>query len=85
MPFTTPGKDHTAHRLANLGLGQRGAVLLMYLLGAFGGGTAVLIGYLSTRGALYAGLVALAVILFGVAFLERAPYEKQVRKTASVV
>ena len=85
LPFTTPGKDHTAHRLANLGLGQRGAVLLMYLLGAFGGGTAVLIGYLSTRGALYAGLVALAVILLGVAYLERAPYEKQVRKTASVV
>src|SRR6202142_329238 len=47
LPFTTPGKDHTAHRLANLGLGQRGAVLIMYLLGAFGGGTAVLIGYLS--------------------------------------
>jgi UDP-GlcNAc:undecaprenyl-phosphate/decaprenyl-phosphate GlcNAc-1-phosphate transferase len=85
LPFTTPGKDHTAHRLANLGLGQRGAVLLMYLLGAFGGGTAVLIGYLSTRGALYAGLAALAVILVGVAFLERAPYEKQVRKTASPV
>ena len=85
LPFTTPGKDHTAHRLANLGLGQRGAVLLMYLLGAFGGGTAVLIGYLSTRGALYAGLVALTVILVGVAYLERAPYEKQVRKTASAV
>ena len=85
LPFTTPGKDHTAHRLANLGLGQRGAVLLMYLLGAFGGGTAVLIEYLSTRGALYAGLAALAVIWGGVAFLERAPYEKQVRKTASAV
>src|ERR1700753_2591360 len=25
IPFTTPGKDHTAHRLANLGWGQRGA------------------------------------------------------------
>jgi UDP-GlcNAc:undecaprenyl-phosphate GlcNAc-1-phosphate transferase len=85
LPFTTPGKDHTAHRLVNLGLGQRGAVLLMYLLGAFGGGTAVLIEYLSTRGALYAGLAVLAVILVGVAFLERAPYEKQVHKTASMV
>src|SRR6201998_1803189 len=27
LPFTSPGKDHSAHRLANLGLGQRGAVL----------------------------------------------------------
>src|SRR5271157_3377247 len=47
LPFTTPGKDHTAHRLANLGLGQRGAVLMLYMLGAFGGGTAVLIPNLS--------------------------------------
>src|SRR5262245_50976465 len=35
LPFATPGKDHAAHRLANLGLGQRGAVLSMYLIGAF--------------------------------------------------
>jgi len=34
LPFTTPGKDHAAHRLANLGLGQRGAVLSIYMLGA---------------------------------------------------
>src|SRR6202142_2283716 len=27
LPFATPGKDHSAHRLANLGLGQRGGVL----------------------------------------------------------
>jgi UDP-GlcNAc:undecaprenyl-phosphate/decaprenyl-phosphate GlcNAc-1-phosphate transferase len=85
LPFTTPGKDHTAHRLANLGLGQRGAVLMLYVLGAFGGGTAVLIGYLSTRGALYVGLGAIVIILLGVSWLERAPYEKQVRKTVSAV
>ncbi|HME11280.1 MAG TPA: MraY family glycosyltransferase [Candidatus Acidoferrum sp.] len=82
LPFTTPGKDHTAHRLANLGLGQRGAVLMLYMLGAFGGGTAVLIGYLSTRGALYVGLAAIAIILSGVSYLERAPYEKQSRNAS---
>ena len=27
LPFTSPGKDHTAHRLSNIGLGHRGAVL----------------------------------------------------------
>src|SRR5262249_47493867 len=42
LPFTTPGKDHAAHRLANLGFGQRGAVLALYSLGALCGGTAVL-------------------------------------------
>src|SRR5271155_1619606 len=83
LPFTTPGKDHTAHRLANLGLGQRGAVLMLYALGAFGGGVAVAIEYLSPRGALYIGLAAIAIILGGVFYLERAPYEKQIRKTAS--
>jgi UDP-GlcNAc:undecaprenyl-phosphate GlcNAc-1-phosphate transferase len=31
LPFAAPGKDHVAHRLANLGLGQRGAVLTMYM------------------------------------------------------
>src|SRR5271168_5016766 len=30
LPFTSPGKDHTAHRLSNLGMGHRGAVLAMY-------------------------------------------------------
>jgi UDP-GlcNAc:undecaprenyl-phosphate GlcNAc-1-phosphate transferase len=85
LPFTTPGKDHAAHRLANLGLGQRGAVLILYLLGAFGGATAVLIGYLSARGALYVALAAIAIILAGVSYLERAPYEKQSRKTAPML
>ncbi len=37
LPFATPGKDHAAHRLSNLGLGHRGAVLTLYLLGAIGG------------------------------------------------
>src|SRR5205814_1407546 len=27
LPFATPGKDHAAHRLSNLGLGHRGAVV----------------------------------------------------------
>src|SRR4029077_10700904 len=33
LPFTSPGKDHTGHRLANSGLGTRGAVLAMYAMG----------------------------------------------------
>jgi len=35
IPFTTPGKDHAAHRLSNLFNGQRSAVLVLYALGAF--------------------------------------------------
>src|SRR6266567_4873066 len=71
LPFAAPGKVHAAHRLANLGLGQRGAV---------GGGAAVVVSYLSTRGAFFVGALVLAAIFAGVAFLERAPYEPQARK-----
>jgi UDP-GlcNAc:undecaprenyl-phosphate/decaprenyl-phosphate GlcNAc-1-phosphate transferase len=79
IPFTTPGKDHTAHRLANL-IGQRGAVLGMYCLGVVTGGAAVLVTYLSPAGALAVGAAAVAITLIGVALLEKAPYEAQKRK-----
>jgi len=80
LPFETPGKDHAAHRLANLGLGHRGAVVTLYLLGALGGSAALLIGYLSTRGAVLLGVLVLALALCGIAYLERAPYERQERE-----
>ena len=77
LPFATPGKDHAAHRLSNLGLGHRGAVITLYLLGAVGGCAAWLVSRLSTAGALVAGTLVLAGILLGVNYLERAPYERQ--------
>jgi UDP-GlcNAc:undecaprenyl-phosphate/decaprenyl-phosphate GlcNAc-1-phosphate transferase len=83
LPFATPGKDHFAHRLANLGLGQRGAVLTVYVTGAFCGGAAVLVAYLTNSGAVIVGLIMMLVMLGAVAWLERAPYEKQVRKQAA--
>src|SRR5216110_2370558 len=82
LPFTTPGKDHAAHRLSNLGLGHRGAVIILYLLGAIGGCAALFVCYLSTWGALVLGTVVLGIILLGVAYLERAPYERQERKSS---
>jgi len=80
LPFTTPGKDHMAHRLANLGLGQRGAVLAVYVLGAISGGAAILVSSLSSREAAITAVVAVIVVLAGVLYLERAPYERQVSK-----
>src|SRR5437899_8038354 len=81
VPFAAPGKDHAAHRLSNLGLGHRGAVLTLYLLGAVGGGAAVLVSYLSARVASLVGALATALIFAGVVYLERAPYERQTGKT----
>jgi UDP-GlcNAc:undecaprenyl-phosphate GlcNAc-1-phosphate transferase len=82
LPFTAPGKDHAAHRLSNLGLGHRGSVISLYILGAFSGAAAVLVSYLPSRGAAVVGVVALALIFGGVALLEHAPYERQAKKTS---
>ena len=79
LPFATPGKDHSAHRLANLGLGQRGAVLAMYLVGALGGTAGVLVTYLSTGKAALSAALVVVVMLAAIAWLERAPYERQKR------
>jgi len=79
IPFTTPGKDHTAHRLSNLGLGHRGAVIVLYGLGGILGGLAILVPRISPVAA-YALAGALAVAgLIAVALLERAPYERQLK------
>jgi UDP-GlcNAc:undecaprenyl-phosphate GlcNAc-1-phosphate transferase len=83
LPFATPGKDHSAHRLANLGLGQRGAVLAMYMAGAVCGSAAVLVTYLSSSGAIFIGALVMISMLPALAWLERAPYERQVDKTAA--
>jgi len=77
LPFATPGKDHSAHRLANLGLGQRGAVLAMYLAGAICGGAGVAVTYLSTLQAAGIGILVAMAMLVAIAWLERAPYERQ--------
>lgn len=82
LPFATPGKDHAAHRLANLGLGHRGAVVSLYSLGLLSGGAAVLVSYLSPLGAVLVAALASMVVCAGVILLERAPYERQARKPA---
>lgn len=77
LPFASPGKDHAAHRLANLGLGQCGAVLVMYLTGAATGGAAVLASYLPAKSIALVAVVAIGLALAAIALLERAAFEKQ--------
>src|SRR5499433_3795624 len=83
LPFASPGRDHAAHRLANLGLGQRGAVLIMYLMGAVSGSLAILVSYLSTTQSILVAILVALTSLIGVAFLEKAPYERQPKKVVS--
>ena len=83
LPFATPGKDHAAHRLANLGLGQRGAVVTMYMVGAVSGALALLVSTSPISFAIVAIPFALILALAGVVYLERAPYERQTREPAA--
>ena len=83
LPFAAPGKDHSAHRLANLGLGERGAVVAMYLGGAIGGCAALVAAYSSSLGAALVGVLAVVAMVLALVWLERAPYERQVSKSSA--
>ncbi|HEV2289460.1 MAG TPA: MraY family glycosyltransferase [Candidatus Acidoferrales bacterium] len=79
LPFTSPGKDHTAHRISNLGFGHKRAVLVMYALAGIFGVLAFLISYFPPVVAY--GLCVAVILLGGIAIaaLERSPYERQER------
>jgi UDP-GlcNAc:undecaprenyl-phosphate GlcNAc-1-phosphate transferase len=77
LPFASPGKDHTAHRLANLRLGQRGAVLAIYGAGVIFGVLAVMASRALLPQPLLFGVVLALAVLGGVVLLERLPYERQ--------
>src|SRR5271154_1060244 len=79
LPFTSPGKDHTAHRLSNIGLGHRGAVLVLYCLAVLFGGLGILVPRVSS-GTAYA-LAGILVVggLIAVLLLEGVPYERQIK------
>jgi len=77
IPFASPGKDHTAHRLANTRLGQRGAVLVLYAVGVASGLLALWVCWLSVELAWVLAFLALLTALAAVVILERYPYERQ--------
>jgi len=77
IPFLHPGKDHSHHRLYNLGLGQRKTVLLIYLFGIVGGLISLCFIKLTP---LPCYLIFVLLILLGfilIYFFEKLPYEKQ--------
>ncbi|HTZ98780.1 MAG TPA: MraY family glycosyltransferase [Candidatus Aquilonibacter sp.] len=84
LPFTSPGKDHTAHRLSNLGLGHRGAVVVLYALAGLFGSAGILVPYVSPAFAYLFAAIAIVIGLFGVAVLENLPYERQMPKAPTI-
>ncbi len=76
-PSQSPGKDHTAHRLALLGLGEYNAVLALYGCGLVLGGVSLSLAYLSTIQSYLLFGALLCCWLLAVIWLERTPYERQ--------
>jgi UDP-GlcNAc:undecaprenyl-phosphate GlcNAc-1-phosphate transferase len=68
-PLTTPGKDHTSHRLVSMGFTQREAVMILYLAGGALGLQAVFVtqatileGYIVGGAVALTGVVVLLVL-----------------------
>lgn len=68
-PLTTPGKDHTSHRLVSMGFTQREAVMILYLAGGALGLLAVFVtqatvleGYVVGGAVALTGVVALVTL-----------------------
>ncbi len=77
LPFASPGKDHTGHRLANNGLGTRAAVLAMYAMGISFGLLAILSTHLNSAQTEIFVAIMLVSLLGAVGLLERLPFERQ--------
>ena len=77
IPFASPGKDHTAHRLANFRFGQRGAVLVIYGGGTFFGILAVILSRSSLQWPLVFSVVLVLSALAAVVVFEKLPYQRQ--------
>ncbi len=63
---TVGGQDHSSHRLVGLGLSERGAVWMLYLLAAGGGAIALLIPRSPQLSLPLFGLYAVLLVLMGV-------------------
>ena len=81
LPFSSPGRDHTAHRLVAFGLSQHQAVGVLYGVGAVGGLLAWLVALVGPPAGLPVAVVASVGAVIAIVGLERAPYERQ--ETAS--
>jgi UDP-GlcNAc:undecaprenyl-phosphate GlcNAc-1-phosphate transferase len=70
------GRDHSSHRLVALGLSERKAVMLLWLLAGIGGGLGVAVDYFNMRWAgVVASLFLIAMMLFAIYLARVRVYE----------
>ena len=77
IPFLHPGKDHSHHRLLNLGLGQRKTVLLIYLFGFAGGFLSLCFSKLPPFPCYLIFALLLISLIALISFFEKLPYDRQ--------
>lgn len=80
-PLTTPGTDHTSHRLVRMGYTRREAVLILHLAG---GALGVLAMYLTQSTAIEALVIGLAIVAVAAyAMVRLEPYARPPAESAS--
>jgi UDP-GlcNAc:undecaprenyl-phosphate GlcNAc-1-phosphate transferase len=77
VPFASPGKDHTGHRLANFGLSTRASVVILYAAGSAFGLLAILSIRLNSAQLITMAAAMLLAFAAAIVILERLPYEQQ--------
>ena len=75
-PMTTPGKDHTSHRLVELGFSQRETVLILYLLAGILGMIGLFISEANMTEAYTVGGTMFVLGIYAVWWLEKQREER---------
>ncbi len=73
-PLTTPGTDHSSHRLTYAGLTRREAVLVLYLVGFFLGLVALFVMRASVLEGYLMGVMAIVPACYGLWRMEHPPF-----------
>jgi UDP-GlcNAc:undecaprenyl-phosphate GlcNAc-1-phosphate transferase len=70
-PMTTPGKDHTSHRLVELGFSQREAVLILYLIAGVLGMIGLFVAQANVVEAYTVGTITAMLAIYAIWWLEK--------------
>ncbi|MCS7059975.1 MAG: MraY family glycosyltransferase [Anaerolineae bacterium] len=77
-PLTTPGKDHTSHRIAAHGFSRREAVLILYLVCCVLGLVALLVSIADETAARILGLAVAGVAAYMLWYMEFGPWKLKI-------
>lgn len=79
IPFASPGKDHIAHRLMNLGLSQRTVVIMLYSIAVLGGLIALFSPALSSNFIFIILVTCLFLYIVFILWMENLPFIRQTK------